>query len=54
MKYYESLMIKIIELSWKYDWVIDLDIMGFFDTIDHELMLKAVNFHSPPLIMPMI
>jgi RNA-directed DNA polymerase len=33
---------------WKYDWVIDLDIKGFFDTIDHELMLKAVDHHKPP------
>ncbi len=24
------------------DWVIDLDIKGFFDNIDHELLLKAV------------
>ena len=22
---------------WKYDWVVDLDIKGFFDSIDHEL-----------------
>jgi len=33
---------------WEYDWVIDLDIKGFFDNIDHELMMKAVDFHSPP------
>lgn len=33
---------------WEYDWVIDLDIKGFFDTIDHELMLKAVDHHKPP------
>ena len=26
-------------------WVIDLDIKGFFDNIDHELMLKALNRH---------
>ena len=32
---------------WKYDWVIDLDIKGFFDTIDHDLLLKAVDFHKP-------
>jgi group II intron reverse transcriptase/maturase len=36
------------ERCWKYDWVIDLDIKGFFDTIDHELMLKAVDHHKPP------
>lgn len=33
---------------WEYDWVIDLDIKGFFDTIDHELLLKAVDHHNPP------
>jgi len=33
---------------WKYDWVIDLDIKGFFDAIDHGLMMKAVDFHHPP------
>jgi group II intron reverse transcriptase/maturase len=33
---------------WEYDWVIDLDIKGFFDTIDHELMLKAVDHCNPP------
>ena len=30
---------------WHYDWVIDLDIKGFFDTIDHELLLSAVRKH---------
>ena len=29
--------------SYKYDWVIDIDIKSFFDEIDHELMLKAVS-----------
>jgi RNA-directed DNA polymerase len=33
---------------WKYDWVVDVDIKGFFDTIDHELLLKAVRYHNPP------
>ncbi len=33
---------------WKYDWVVDVDIKGFFDNIDHELLLKAVRFHKPP------
>jgi RNA-directed DNA polymerase len=31
---------------WKYDWVIDVDIKGFFDNIDHELMMKAVEKHT--------
>jgi RNA-directed DNA polymerase len=32
-------------------WVIDLDIKGFFDNIDHELMLKAVRWHKPEVWM---
>ena len=31
---------------WHQDWVIDLDIKGFFDNLDHERMLKAVRFHT--------
>jgi len=31
---------------WKYNWVIDLDIKGFFDNIDHDLMLRAVKKHT--------
>lgn len=27
----------------KFDWVIDMDISKFFDEIDHELMLKAID-----------
>jgi RNA-directed DNA polymerase len=37
---------------WRYDWVIDVDIKAFFDTIDHELLLKAVSVHiSEPWIL---
>lgn len=31
---------------WRYDWVVDLDVKGFFDAVDHELMLKAVAHHT--------
>jgi len=31
---------------WHQNWVIDLDIKGFFDNLDHELMMKAVRFHT--------
>ncbi len=31
---------------WQFDWVLDLDIKGFFDSIDHDLMMKAVCFHT--------
>lgn len=30
---------------WQMDWVIDMDIRAFFDSIDHELMMKAVRVH---------
>ena len=30
----------------EYDWVIDLDIKGLFDNIDHELLMKAVKHHT--------
>jgi RNA-directed DNA polymerase len=30
---------------WWYDWVIDLDVQGFFDNIDHALMMHAVKKH---------
>ncbi|WP_227746899.1 reverse transcriptase domain-containing protein [Paraburkholderia piptadeniae] len=31
---------------WKYDWVLEFDIKGAFDHVDHELMLKAVRQHA--------
>lgn len=31
---------------WRYDWVVDIDIKGFFDNIDHELLLRAVRKHT--------
>ena len=31
---------------WRYDWVVDLDIKGFFDNIDHPLMMHAVRKHT--------
>ena len=34
------------ERCWREDWCIDLDIKGFFDNIDHGLMMKAVKFHT--------
>jgi group II intron reverse transcriptase/maturase len=30
---------------WKYDWVLEFDIRGLFDNIDHELLLRAVRKH---------
>lgn len=31
---------------WRYDWTIDLDITGFFDNLDHELVLQAIKKHT--------
>lgn len=31
---------------WQHDWVIDMDIKGFFDNISHDLMMKAVKKHT--------
>jgi RNA-directed DNA polymerase len=31
---------------WRQDWVIDLDIKGFFDNLDWNLVLKAVQHHD--------
>jgi len=30
----------------RYDWVVDLDIKGFFDNLDHKLMMRAVRKHT--------
>jgi len=30
---------------WKQDWVLDLDIRAFFDSVPHDLLLKAVAHH---------
>jgi RNA-directed DNA polymerase len=34
------------ERCWRDDWVIDLDLRSFFDTLDHELVLRAVAHHT--------
>ena len=31
---------------WRRDWVLDLDIKGFFDSIEHGLMIKALRVHT--------
>jgi len=31
---------------WRADWVIDMDIRAFFDTVPHDLVLKAVAHHT--------
>jgi RNA-directed DNA polymerase len=34
------------ERCWKFDWIIDLDIKSFFDTIPHDLVERAVAHHT--------
>jgi RNA-directed DNA polymerase len=33
------------ERCWKYNWILEFDIKGLFDNIDHELLLRAVRKH---------
>jgi retron-type reverse transcriptase len=28
------------------DWVMDLDIKGFLDSIDHGLLMRAIQYHT--------
>jgi RNA-directed DNA polymerase len=37
---------KCRERCWKKDWVLDLDVQQFFDSVDHELMVKAVEANT--------
>jgi RNA-directed DNA polymerase len=34
------------ERCWRYAWVLDLDIKSYFDSISHELLLRAVRKHT--------
>lgn len=31
---------------WQYDWILEFDIKGLFDNIDHEMLMKAVKHHT--------
>jgi len=31
---------------WKQDWLLDLDIRSFFDSVPHDLLMKAVAHHT--------
>jgi RNA-directed DNA polymerase len=37
---------KARQRCWAYDWVVDVDIQSFFDTLDHRKLLKAVWHHT--------
>ena len=30
---------------WDYDWIVELDVKGLFDNIDHDLLMKALRKH---------
>ena len=34
------------ERCWRYDWLLEYDIKGLFDNLDHELLMKAVKKHT--------
>jgi RNA-directed DNA polymerase len=36
------------ERCWRRDWVIDMDVAQFFDSVDHDLMVKAVEANITP------
>lgn len=42
--------IQAIEITrkrcWKYNWVLEFDIKGLFDNINHDLLMKAVDKHT--------
>lgn len=33
------------ERCWRYDYVVELDVKGLFDNIDHELLMRVVERH---------
>ena len=37
---------KCRQRCWKRDWVLDLDVAKFFDSVDHDLMVKAVEANT--------
>ena len=37
---------KCRQRCWKKDWVLDLDVQKFFDSVDHDLMVKAVQANT--------
>jgi RNA-directed DNA polymerase len=34
------------ERCWRFDWIIDLDIRGLFDNLDHALIMRAVERYT--------
>jgi RNA-directed DNA polymerase len=42
------------ERCWRRNWVIDLDIRAFFDSVPHELVLRAVRRHTRRAMDPAV
>ena len=37
---------KARERCWRYDWVLDVDIKGFFENLRHDLLMRALQRHT--------
>lgn len=37
---------RVRQRCWKYNWVLEFDIKGLFDNIDHVLLMKALSMHT--------
>ena len=37
---------QVRQRCWKRNWVLDIDIQSFFDSIDHDLMMRALGHHT--------
>jgi len=37
---------KARERCWRYNWVLDVDIKGFFDNLRHDLLMRALQRHT--------
>lgn len=37
---------RVKQRCWKYDWVLEFDIKGLFDNLDHNLLIKALKKHT--------
>jgi RNA-directed DNA polymerase len=42
----QDALAKARQRCWKQDWVLDLDVRAFFDSVPHDLLLKAVAHHT--------
>ena len=39
---------KCMERCWRYSWVLEVDVSAFFDTVRHDLVIKALEHHQMP------